>query len=200
MFKYKIFNIIFHRPVRGLVIENVFKQKSLLQSTKPRISCIIININTILGGSPMQTIALATDHGGFELMKAVRAHLESKNVAYKDFGTETPDSCNYPEIALPAAKAIVSGECGRGIFICGTGIGISIAANKVPGIRAALCTNVFMAQMSREHNDANVLVLGGRVTDEKLACDIVDMYLNTDFSKNERHRHRVELLNELDRK
>ncbi|MCL2078442.1 MAG: ribose 5-phosphate isomerase B [Oscillospiraceae bacterium] len=144
-------------------------------------------------------IALACDQGGFELMGVVRAHLDSKNILYKDFGTFSPDSCHYPEIAVPAAKAIVSGECDKGIFICGTGIGMSIAANKVPGIRAALCTNEYMADMARAHNDANVLALGGRVLKSDCAIAIVDTFLKTAFSGQDRHIHRVGLLNAADR-
>lgn len=142
----------------------------------------------------MSTIALACDHGGFELMGAVRAHLDSKGLEYENFGTHTPASCDYPEIMKPATDAIVSGACGMGIFICGTGIGISIAANKVHGIRAALCTSVFMSEMARAHNDANVLVLGGRTTSVELALEIVDKFIDTVFSGEERHRKRIEML------
>lgn len=141
-------------------------------------------------------IALACDHGGFELMKAVRDYLNSCGHEYEDFGTFSLESCDYPVVAAPAAKAIVEGKCGNGIFICGTGIGISIAANKVPGIRAALCTSVYMAEMARNHNDANVLVMGGRVVDADLAIKLVKTFLNTEFSENERHRHRVDMLNQ----
>jgi len=139
-------------------------------------------------------IALVCDHGGFELMKSVREHLNVKGIKYKDFGTFTPDSCDYPTVAAPAVEAICSGECDKGIFICGTGIGISIAANRSLKIRAALCTDIFMAEMAREHNDANVLVLGGRVVAATLANEIVDTFLSTKFSGDERHKHRIELL------
>jgi len=139
-------------------------------------------------------IALVCDHGGFELMKSVRAFLDSKEIAYKDFGSFTPDSCDYPVVAVPAVDAICSGECDKGIFICGTGIGISIAANRTRSIRAALCTNTFMAQMARAHNDANVLVLGGRVVSEPLACEIVEVFLSASFSGEDRHKFRVDLL------
>jgi len=139
-------------------------------------------------------IALVCDHGGFELMKSVRAFLSSNGYTYMDFGTFAPDSCDYPTVAAPAVDAIISGECEKGIFICGTGIGISIAANRSRSIRAALCTNVFMAEMARAHNDANVLALGGRVVDEALAIDIINMFLNTKFSGEDRHKNRIELL------
>jgi len=139
-------------------------------------------------------IALVCDHGGFELMKGVREHLNVKGIKYKDFGTFSPDSCDYPTVAAPAVEAILGGECDKGIFICGTGIGISIAANRSRGVRAALCTNVFMAEMAREHNDANVLALGGRVVDATLAIEIIDIFLSTKFSGEKRHKHRIELM------
>ena len=145
-------------------------------------------------------IALACDHGGFELMKSVKSFLDSAGYIYKDFGTLTGESCDYPEMGVLGAHAITSGECDRGIFICGTGIGISMAANKVPGIRAAVCTDLFMAEMSRLHNDANVLALGGRVTGAELACDIVDVFLNTGFDAGGRHSRRVQMLIDLDEK
>ena len=103
------------------------------------------------------TIAIGSDHGGFRLKEEIKNLLEEKNLAYRDFGTHSTDSVDYPDIASSVAGAVVAGECDRGILICGTGIGISIAANKINGIRAALCHDVFSAQMSREHNDANIL-------------------------------------------
>ena len=138
-------------------------------------------------------IALACDHGGYELMQEVKSHLDSLKLEYKDFGTFTPESCDYPEIAAPAAQSITSGECEKGIFICGTGVGMSIAANKIRGIRAALCTDCFTAEMTRRHNDANVLALGGRVTGAGLALKIVDEFLDTDFEGG-RHARRVAML------
>jgi len=144
-------------------------------------------------------ISLACDHGGFELMMDIKKHLDSIGQEYKDFGTFTPESCDYPVIAAPAAHAIVSGICERGIFICGTGIGMSIAANKTPGIRAALCTNNYMAEKARSHNNANVLVLGGRVVESDPAITIVDTFLCTAFSDEEKHHRRVAMLNELDK-
>jgi len=144
-------------------------------------------------------IALACDHGGFELMGEVRAFLDAGGLAYKDFGTFSAESCDYPDFAVPAAHAVMSGECRMGILICGTGIGMSIAANKVPGIRAALCTDCFMAEMTRRHNDANVLVLGGRVTGADLALKIVDVFLNTGFEAGGRHSRRIDKLHELDK-
>jgi len=143
-------------------------------------------------------IALACDHGGFELMKNVKKHLESTGCEYKDFGTFSPKNCDYPVILAPAADAVVNGICDKGIFICGTGIGMSMAANKTPGIRAALCTNIYMAEMTRAHNDANTLVLGGRVIDADLAVEIVKVFLSAPFSNKEKHRRRVAMLNKLD--
>jgi len=133
-------------------------------------------------------------------MKDLKSYLESVGQEYKDFGTFTPESCDYPAMAVIAADAIVTGVCDKGIFICGTGIGISIAANKIHGIRAAVCTNCFMAEMARRHNDANVLALGGRVVDAEIAKDIVKTFLDTDFSTEERHRRRVAMLIDLDKK
>ena len=143
-------------------------------------------------------IALACDQGGFELMGCVRRHLEAIGCAYKDFGTFTPDSCDYPAIAAPAAIAVAEGACDKGIFICGTGIGVSIVANKTHGIRAALCTNKFMAEKARKHNDANVLAMGGRVIDSDLAISIVNIFLETPFSETDRHHRRVLMINEMD--
>ena len=145
-------------------------------------------------------IALACDHGGFELMLEVKAFLDAGGFTYKDFGTYSTESCDYPDYAVPAAHAVLSGECDRGIFICGTGIGMSIAANKIPGIRAALCTDCFMAEMTRCHNDANILVLGGRVTGAGHACKIVEVFLSTGFEAGGRHARRVAMLGELDMK
>jgi len=143
-------------------------------------------------------IALACDHGGFELMRDVKVFLDAGGFEYKDFGTFSAQSCDYPELAVLAANAVLSGECDRGILICGTGIGMSIAANKIPGIRAALCTDCFMSEMTRRHNNANILVLGGRVTGAGHACKIVDVFLNTGFESSGRHGRRVEMLDELD--
>ncbi len=136
-------------------------------------------------------IAIGSDHGGFALKQAVMRHLKDRGLEYKDFGTYTEESCDYPEYGRAVAQAVASGECERGIVICGTGIGISIAANKVPGIRAALCTDCFCAEATRQHNDANVLALGGRVVGEGLALKIVDTFLDTPFSNDERHIRRI---------
>ncbi len=136
-------------------------------------------------------IALGCDHGGFELKKEIIKYLEANNIAYKDFGCDDTSAVDYPVYAKKVANAVVSKECDKGILICGTGIGISIAANKVKGIRAALCTDCFSAEATRQHNDANVLCLGGRVVGAGLAVKIVDTFLNTDFSGDERHIKRI---------
>ena len=139
-------------------------------------------------------IAIGSDHGGFELKKEVMAHLDARGLEYKDFGTYSDASCDYPVYGKAVAKAVASGECERGIIICGTGIGISIAANKVHGIRAALCGDCFSAEATRQHNDANVLALGARVVGPGLALKIVDTFLDTPFSNGERHIRRREMI------
>ena len=136
-------------------------------------------------------IAIAGDHGGFKLKSEIIKHLESKGFEYKDLGTYNEDSVDYPDYGQAVGKAVASGEFDRGIIICGTGIGISIAANKIPGIRAALCGDCFSAKASREHNDANVLALGERVIGVELAKMITDIWLETKFAGG-RHEKRVE--------
>lgn len=136
-------------------------------------------------------IAIACDQGGYALKQEIMKHLEGRGMEYKDFGCYSEASVDYPEYGKAVANAVVSGECERGILICGTGIGISIAANKVKGIRAALCTDCFMAEATRLHNDANVLALGGRVVGAGLALKIVDTFLDTEFSGEERHVRRI---------
>lgn len=139
-------------------------------------------------------IALGCDHGGFELKKEIIKYLEDNKLEYKDFGCYDTSSVDYPEYGKKVAHAVANGECEKGILVCGTGIGISIAANKVKGVRAALCTDCFMAEATRLHNNANVLALGGRVVGAGLAVKIVDTFLNTEFSNDERHIRRIEQL------
>ena len=139
-------------------------------------------------------IAIGSDHGGFELKQEIMAHLAKRGLEYRDFGTYTPESCDYPVYGKAVAHAVASGECERGIIICGTGIGISITANKIPGIRAALCTDCFCAEATRLHNDANILALGGRVVGPGLALKIVDTFLDTPFSGDERHKRRISMI------
>ena len=136
-------------------------------------------------------IAIACDHGGFELKKKVIEHLENRGLEYMDCGCYTQESCDYPDYAKAACDRILSGECSMGILICGTGVGISMTANKIRGIRAALCTDCFTAQATRAHNDANVLALGGRVLGAGLALMIVDTFIDTPFSNDPRHIRRI---------
>ncbi|MDO4623135.1 MAG: ribose 5-phosphate isomerase B [Eubacteriales bacterium] len=139
-------------------------------------------------------VALGCDHGGYALMQEVKAHLDQRGIEYKDFGTYSTDSVDYPVYAHKVGKAIQDGECELGILICGTGIGISITANKMKGIRAALCENCFCAEKTREHNNANVLAMGGRVVGPELAFKIVDTFLDTPFSGEERHQRRIDMM------
>ena len=139
-------------------------------------------------------IAIGSDHGGFALKQEIMEHLKKRGLEYKDFGTYSEDSCDYPVYGKAVAKAVAAGECKRGIIICGTGIGISITANKVPGVRAALCGDCFSAKATREHNDANILALGARVTGPGLALMIVDTFLDTPFSGDERHVRRISMI------
>ena len=143
-------------------------------------------------------IALGSDHGGYELKQEIISHLESKGIAYRDYGSFSPEPADYPEYAHIVAHVVVNGECEKGILICGTGIGISIAANKVKGIRAAVCTDCFTAEATRLHNDANILALGGRGGGPGLALKIVDTFLNTPFSGEERHSRRISKIEESD--
>ncbi len=141
-------------------------------------------------------IALGSDHGGYGLKQEIIRHLEEKGIEYKDYGCYDESPCDYPVFGRKAAQAVASGECEKGILICGTGIGISIAANKIKGIRAALCHDVFSAKATREHNDANMLAMGARVVGPGLALMIVDTFLNTEFSNAERHQKRIDMLEE----
>ncbi len=139
-------------------------------------------------------IALGCDQGGFLLMQKVIKHLEERGLEYKDYGTYSEEACDYPIYAKAVANAIVNNECDKGILICGTGIGISIAANKVKGIRAAVCTDCFTAEATRLHNDANILAMGGRVVGEGVALKIVDTFLDTEYSNAQRHARRVAMI------
>lgn len=139
-------------------------------------------------------IALGCDHGGYSLKEEVKKHLEERNIAYKDYGCDSTESCDYPIYAKKVAQAVASKECEQGILICGTGIGISIVANKVKGIRAALCHDCFSAQATREHNNANILAMGARVVGPGLALKIVDTFLDTEFSNDERHIRRINMI------
>ena len=141
-------------------------------------------------------IALGCDHGGYELKQEIIKYLEENKVEYKDYGCYDTSSVDYPEYAKKVAHAVADGEAEKGILICGTGIGISIAANKVKGIRAALCHDCFSAQATREHNDANIVAMGARVIGPGLAVKIVDIFLHTEFSNDERHVKRIAQIEE----
>ncbi len=141
-------------------------------------------------------IAIGSDHGGYEYKQEILKYLEERDYEVKDFGTYSKESCDYPVIAKAVAKAVVSGEYERGILICGTGIGMSIAANKVRGVRAALCSDTFSAHATREHNNSNILCLGQRAIGDKLALDIVDVWLKTEFSGDSRHQRRIDMIEE----
>ena len=142
-------------------------------------------------------IALGCDHGGYELLQKVMEHLDETGVAYKNFGTFDCQSVDYPDIAYPVATAVAAGECEKGILICGTGIGMSIAANKVHGIRAAVCSDHFSAKYTRLHNDANILCLGGRVLGDAFALELVDLFLNTPFEGG-RHQTRIDKVQRIE--
>lgn len=143
-------------------------------------------------------LAIGSDHGGYELKQRVIQYLQEKEIAYRDMGCDSKASCDYPVFGHAVAKAVAEGTCEKGIVICTTGIGISIAANKVPGIRCALCCDTLSAKMTRLHNDANVLAMGAGIVGENLALDIVETFLNTESSGEERHRNRVELIERPD--
>ena len=143
-------------------------------------------------------LAIACDHGALDLKNAVKAHLEQKGYEVKDFGTYTSASCDYPEFAGAAAKAVASGECEKGIVMCTTGIGVSITANKVKGIRCALLSDVLSARMTRLHNDTNMMAMGAGIVGQNLAMEIVDTWLNTEFSKEERHQRRIDKMMALE--
>ena len=142
-------------------------------------------------------IGIGNDHGGFELKQEIIKHLKERKLEFKDFGTNSTDSTDYPVYAKKVANAILDGECDKGILICGTGIGISITANRMAGIRAAVCSDCYSAQSTREHNDANILALGGRVVGPGLAIKIVDTFLDTPYSGEERHNKRINLIDEI---
>lgn len=144
-------------------------------------------------------IAVGCDHGGLNLKNEIIKHLNSKNIETKDFGTYTSESCDYPDIAKEVAEKVAEKEFDFGILVCGTGIGISIAANKVPGIRAALCHDTFSAHATREHNNANILTLGERVVGVGLGLDIVDTFLNSTF-QGDRHQRRIDKITEIEKK
>lgn len=141
-------------------------------------------------------IALGSDHGGYDLKEVVKEHLQKRGFEVKDFGTYSKESCDYPDFGRAVAEAVASGECEKGIVICTTGIGISIVANKVKGIRCALCSETTSARLTREHNDANMLAMGGGLVGNLLALEIVDTFLDTEFSEMEKHSRRISKIEE----
>ena len=145
----------------------------------------------------MKKIAIASDHGGFELKQGIIAHLLNKGWDVEDLGPENEDSVDYPDYGIKIAESVAEKKLERGIVICGTGIGMSIVVNRFPGVRGTLCTDIFTAKLCREHNDSNVLVLGGRIIGKGLAAEIVDTWLNTPFEGG-RHQRRLDKINQID--
>ncbi len=143
-------------------------------------------------------IALGSDHGGFDIKQVVIEHLKERGIEYKDFGTYDKNSCDYPIFGKAAAEAVANGECEKGIVICTTGIGISIVANKIKGVRCALCSETTSARLTREHNDANVLAMGGGFVGPVLANEMVDVFLDTEFSGLEKHSRRISKISEIE--
>lgn len=144
-------------------------------------------------------IAIACDHGGLNLKNEIKKELEAKGHKVVDFGTNTADSCDYPDYALPAAEAVANGECERGIVVCSTGIGVSIVANKVPGVRCAHCHDTYCAEFTRLHNNSNVLALGEKVVGVGYALKIVNTFIETEFEGG-RHQRRVDKITAIERK
>jgi len=142
-------------------------------------------------------IALAADHGGYDLKNKIAAHLKERGIDYIDFGTNSPESVNYPDYARPVCEAVAKGDCTLGILVCGTGIGMSMAANKHRGIRAAACSDTFSARLTRMHNDANVLCFGERVVGMGLACDLVDNFIDAEFEGG-KHQRRVDMITAIE--
>ena len=145
-------------------------------------------------------VALGSDHAGYMLKEEVSRFLAGNRIDFKDFGAFTSASVDYPDIGIEVAEAVANGEFDRGILICGIGTGMSMVANKVPGIRAALCNDTYTARITREHNDSNVLVLGARVIDAPTALQITEVWLSTDFSGEERHARRIRKISEIEDK
>lgn len=143
-------------------------------------------------------ISVACDHGALDLKNAVRDHLTKRGFEVVDFGTHTLDSCDYPDMIAPAAQAVANGECDKGVVLCTTGIGASIVANKVKGVRCALLSDVLSARMTRLHNDTNVMALGAGIVGKNLALEIVDTWLDTEFSGDERHQRRIDKMMKIE--
>ena len=144
-------------------------------------------------------IALAADHGGFELKEAVKAHLDELGLEYIDFGTHSTASVDYPDMALPACDAVVSGQCDKALLFCGTGVGISMAANKVKGVRACVCSEPYSARLSKQHNNSNIIAFGARVIGVEMAKMIVDEWLDNEYEGG-RHQRRVDMIFDIENK
>ena len=149
-------------------------------------------------GETVMKIAIACDHGALELKLAVKEHLLEKGIEVCDFGTDSLASCDYPDFVAPAAQAVAKGECEKGIVLCSTGIGVSIAANKVKGIRCALLSDLMSAKLTREHNDTNMMAIGAAVVGQMLALEIIDTWLGTAFSQGDRHQRRIDKMMTLE--
>ena len=145
-------------------------------------------------------IAIGCDHGGFEIKNELVSHLTKRGFECEDMGIYSLEPVDYPDIAVKVAEAITSGQCERGILVCGTGIGMSLAANKIKGIRAAVCSDHFSAKYTRLHNDANILCMGGRVVGPGTACELADLFIDTEFSNGERHINRINKISALEEK
>lgn len=145
----------------------------------------------------MKVVALASDHVGLPLKEALKAHLEARGLTWRDFGTDSAERCDYPRFAYAAAQAVIEGACGCAVLCCGTGAGMAIAANKIPGIRCVVCSEGYTAALSRAHNDANMLALGARVVGPGLAAQIVDRFLDTPYEGG-RHQRRLDLIREIE--
>lgn len=142
-------------------------------------------------------IGIGSDHGGYDLKMAVIGYLEEQGIEYKDYGCMDKNSCDYPIYGKAVAEAVADGTCEKGIVICTTGIGISMVANKIPGIRCALCSDTISAKLTRLHNNANVLAMGGGIIGNNLAISIVDAFIHTEFSEEEKHKRRVAMINDI---
>ena len=192
-----IYSEAFYTPKMGQAIMNRLLKAAghrIIQAKEEREMSTEEKLPEETGSNEM--IAIGSDHGGFELKEEIKKHLEERGLKYKDFGTDSTAATDYTIYGKKVARAVLDGECSKGILICGTGIGISITANRFPGIRAALCSDCFSAEATRLHNDANILAMGGRVVGPGLAVKIVDTFLDTPFSNEERHKRRVRQIDE----
>jgi len=200
-YAYKIFTIKEFVGLDGDVEDPYGMPIEVYRETAKELSDLIDKVIEKLSKERMinKMIALGSDHAGYALKEVIKKYLEEKGIPYKDFGTFSERSVDYPDYALKVAEAVASGECTEGILICGTGIGMSITANKVPGIRAAHVEDVFSARAAKEHNNANILCMGGRVTGPGLAIMMVEEWLNATFQGG-RHQKRIDKISEIEKK